>query len=651
MQNFTKFFALLLTITAVSMTACKEDVPAVEKPQIKLDKAAIEVAAEGGEYNVSYSVENPAEGATATAVEQVEWISNLTVEASKLNFTVEANEGTESREAVITLSYPKAESVMLKVEQAAGADVPTPADEFSIEIEQMTGSSCITRVTPPNNDMYYIMYMSPMDYFFDCEIDSEEELFEDDMFYWLRGADYEGVSLKQYMENTNVLFQGEARAEWSGIQVGVKNVLYVYGVEFNADETNCERITPIAWMIIEPEHAALNDATFDVEIKVDGADVEFAVTPEGWDGYYYVQVFDYGHPFYYDTNEPVTDEYVETLANAWVEMYLSNITHGLTAEFVVDSLCNRGPAVVEKSLMSYTLYTVTVFAIEEVDGVYQMVSRPVIMNFSTEQVEASDMTLDISIENLYVRVCDLRITPSVDDESYIMLLLPTRYLEAGYTDEDLINLVLIDYYSWAVYMRGELSTHISTLTPSTEYMVIAFGFSGGIVTTPVFTETFATEGEGECLLSITDVKYGGPYRISEVVALAPDRFNTMGYSDEHHFLMWLEIETSEPTEELFSYFVDTSTYDAYGEDVIFYDLLIDTCDKVEPNVGQYIYDYYICAAAFDYRGNVTPMWRSEVISWDINDVRPAEELIEKLDAQPNARIMVVGRENLVECVK
>ena len=93
------------------------------------------------------------------------------------------------------------------------------------------------------------------------------------------------------------------------------------------------------------------------------------------------------------------------------------------------------------------------------------------------------------------------------------------------------------------------------------------------------------------------------------------------------------------------------SYDAYGEDVIFYDLLIDTCDRVVSNIGQYDYDYYICAAAFDYRGNVTPMWRSEVISWNVDDVRPAEELIAMLDAKPNARLMVVGRENLVECVK
>ena len=51
--------------------------------------------------------------------------------------------------------------------------------------------------------------------------------------------------------------------------------------------------------------------------------------------------------------------------------------------------------------------------------------------------------------------------------------------------------------------------------------------------------------------------------------------------------------------------------------------------------------YYICAAAFDYKGEVTPMWMSEPIDWRDVEPRPIEELIEKIDAS-EANIMMLG---------
>ena len=105
----------------------------------------------------------------------------------------------------------------------------------------------------------------------------------------------------------------------------------------------------------------------------------------------------------------------------------------------------------------------------------------------------------------------------------------------------------------------------------------------------------------------------------------------------------MEIKTDTPTSDIFTYFVDTETYDYYGEDVIFYDLLISTCDPVSTALAQYDFNYYICAAAFDYKGNVTPMWRSEALQFSASDARPAEELIAKLDANPQAMVVLAAK--------
>lgn len=518
---------------------------------------------------------------------------------------------------------------------------PDPDADFVIELEQLTGTSCVSKVTPADKQMYYVMYKSDIQYFYDSQITTDDQLFEDDMFYFKRGAEYDGITLKQYMEQTKVLFQDVTRAAWPDLRPARKQVLYVYGIEFNDDLSDCTRVTDVVWKLIDPPLAELGDATFEVSYEVDGANVSFDVKPQGWDGLYTIQIFDYNEELYRNADE-VDDDYIRSVAEGWVSMFGNNLDAGVSVDDILDYTCFSGAQQPSFELSSYVMYTALVYAVDEVDGFYQMVSLPTVINFSTEKVQASDMTIDISVDNLYVRVCDLKITPSSDNEPYKMLLLPTEYLEADYTDDSLIEAVL-ETYSYAAYtFRGEVESHISSLYPSTEYLVVTFGYSGGVVTTPVFKKVFTTEAEGECELSITDVAYGGPYKISELKALDSERFNNLpdGY-DDYMFVVWMEVKTDTPTNDIFTYFVDTDTYNFYGKDTIFFDLLIATCDPVATAVGQYGFDYYICAAAFDYKGNVTPMWRSEALSFSASDCRPAEELLAKLDASPSAKAVLV----------
>lgn len=518
---------------------------------------------------------------------------------------------------------------------------PDPNADFVIEIEELTGINCITKVTPADKQMYYVMYKSDIQYFYDSSITTDDELFEDDMFYFKRGAEFDGITLKDYMTNNKVLFQDVTRANWPDLRPAQKQVLYVYGVEFNEDFSDCTRATDVVWKLIDPPMAELGDATFDVSYTVDGANVTFDVTPQGWDGLYTIQIFDYNEELYRDAAE-VDDDYVRQVGEGWITMFTNNLNGGVSVDDILDFTCHTGAKQPNYELASYALYTAVVYAVDDVDGIYQMVSRPVVVNFSTEEVQPSDMTIDITVDNLYVRVCDLKITPSSPDENYKMLLLPTEYLDANYTDDTLMEAVL-DTYSYAAYtFRGEVTSHISSLYPSTEYVVVTFGYSGGVVTTPVFKRVFTTEAEGECELAITDVAYGGPYKPSELKALDPVRFSNIpdGY-DDYMFVVWMEVKTDTPTDDIFTYFVDTDTYYYYGEDVIFFDLLIETCDPVSTALAQYDFNYYICAAAFDYKGNVTPMWRSEALKFSASDTRPAEELIAKLDASPSAKAVLV----------
>lgn len=518
---------------------------------------------------------------------------------------------------------------------------PTPDVDFVIEFEELTGTNCVSKVTPADKQMYYVMYKSDIQYFYDCEITTGDELFEDDMFYFKRGAAFDGLTLKEYMQNNKVLFQDVTRANWPDLRPAHKQVLYVYGIEFNEDFTDCTRVTDVVWKLIDPPLAELGDATFEVSYDVDGANVFFDVKPEGWDGLYTIQIFDYNEELYRDAAE-VDDDYIRSVAEGWISMFGNNLDGGVSVGEILDYTCFTGAQQPRYELTSYTLYTALIYAVDEVDGFYQIVSRPVVVNFSTEQVQPSDMTINIAVNNLYVRVCDLMVTPSSNDETYAMLLMPTEYLSEGYTDDTLIDLALGEYSYYTNFLRGEVTSHVSNLYPETEYILYAFGYSGGVVTTPLFKRLFTTDAEGECELSITDVAYGGPYKPSELKALDPVRFSNIPDGvDDYMFVVWMEVKTDTPTSDIFTYFVDTYTYDYYGEETIFFDLLISTCDPVSTALSQYGFDYYICAAAFDYKGDVTPMWRSEALKFSASDTRPAEELVAKLDASPTTQAVLV----------
>lgn len=519
---------------------------------------------------------------------------------------------------------------------------------FTVEVESETTTSCVTKITPDDEEMYYVVYMEEVSYFDGSEVDSDQELYEDDKGYFVGGAQFDGITAKEYMTKYNVLFKGKQRMQWSELMPAEPYVIYIYGITFNEDDTDYELATPVVWKVITPKMAEVRDIPFNINVEVDGAFVTYTINSDVWDGHYTVQLFDNSHDCYVDSPEELTDEYVQTIAKEWVDFYFFyKNSYGYTDEQILEAASLKGEGVVRRELTSYTLYSLVVSALDEVDGVYQVVSRPSYLNFSTEKVVPSDMTIDIEVSNCYVRVCDIAITPSIEGEQYIMLVMPTEHLKANYTDEDIIDAMLGEYNLWTYIFDKPITSHMNTLYPDTEYIIAAFGLEGGVITTPLFKQVFKTEEEGESELAVTDVAWGGPYDIEEAVELDPERFGSYaGCPNSMYYLMWFEIMTDTPTSDIFAYYVDTYTFNAYGEDTIFFDLLIGTVPSVDVQMGLYYDPYYICAAAFDYKGNVTPMWRSEPLTFYPTDMLPAQELIDKLNASPEAKVMCVSAANL-----
>ncbi len=519
-------------------------------------------------------------------------------------------------------------------------------EAFAITVEEVHASRAITQVVPADSEMYYVMFLDEVSYLQNGGIDTQEKLWEDD-FYAFEGKAIEAnMNLKEYMLQANILFQGSQRIQWNNVLPGIKSVLYVYGVEFDEDGANFEAVTNVAWKLIVPERAPLHDINFAIDVECDGAEATITIEPENFDGYYIVKVVSKDDELYPENAGAFTDEYMATISDEWTYLYDHNIGNNNSKEEILKTVGYSGKQTLGLELVSDAEYSVLVYAVDEYDGFVQVVSKPSYKNFATEQVQQSDMDINIEIANCYVRVADLRITSSDPDAQYLLMITPTKYLPNNYTDQTLREYALGEFASYTYTFKGETTAHLNTLYPDTEYIVVTFGYSGGVVTTDVFTKVFKTDVEGECELEVTDVIVGGPYRPSDLYNYDPETFKYYTkpyYYDTSQYIITIEVKTSEPTSDIFSDFVAKMDYDYHGYDIIFFDLLIDICDPFAINEGVWDYGaYYVCAAAFDYKGNVTPMWMSELYEWTMYDIRPIEEFIEKWEANKNIQVMSVS---------
>ena len=531
---------------------------------------------------------------------------------------------------------------------------PQPEPKFSIVVEEVHAASAITQVVPTDVEMYYVMFLDEVSYLQFNHIATAEQLWEDDYAAFERGALNENMNLKEYMLAANVVFQGTQRVQWNNVRPGINSVLYVYGVQFSEDGASYEPITDIAWTTIQPEYAPLQEVAFNVEASVKGADVELDIKTD-WNGYYLVKIVDANDELYVGEGVAFDDDYMALIADEWVANLSSNLAGGHPIENILEQVCYKGDQVIATSLDSYVLYSALVYPVAEYDGFVQVVGKPSYVNFSTEEVGQSDMDIDIEVSNCYVRVTDLKITPSNPDETWLLMITPTAYLPAGYDDTTLLDYALGEFYYYTYEFKGEITTHLNTLYPNTEYIVVAFGYSGGVVTTNVCSKVFKTQKEGKCELEVTDVVIGGPYRPTDLYNYDPETFKYYTkpyYYDSVQFIVTLEVKTSEPTRDIFSYFVSRDDYEWGGYDTTFYDLLIDTCDPLALTEGFWDYgSYYACAAAFDYKGDVTDMYMSELVEWTMDDFRPIEEFIEKWESRDaTMQLMSVGRDGKLQPV-
>lgn len=587
------FAALFLIIS------CEQE-EKILPPSLKLSQTELAVSAAGGQVSLDYTIENAVEGTTIAVepVEAVDWISDIDVAvAGKITLTVAENETEESRKAEFNVAYPGLDGeVSFAVVQEPAEPQPAP---FEITVKDVQTSSITFDIIPLDKEMDYIFFVSPTEYV--ADFPNDDDLFNDDMTYF----ESEGIALESIIVKGDMIDHVE-----SPVLPATAFTVYAYGIDI---ETKT-RLTDIVREETKTNEIETIDVDFKVDLNVNGAAATLTVDPGTYSGWYYVNIV-----------EGLDPEQVDMLT-ACYQFYLNDIalyiSMGMDAETILMVSGYQGEITNTYNLEPEKEYTALVFALDETP---QLCSEPYYQVFRTEAVEPSDNIITMETTDVTAHTATLNIT-TTNDDSYVWVQTDPVSFE-GYTDEEILQMI-IDYYPIYNVYTGDRTEYLSGLNADTGYMILAFGYSGGTVTTPLFKHIFTTPEEVTSDVAF-EVKYDKWYSIEEVAELMPDEYGF--YVGGWDCVMPMEVEADlESIDKYYYYMYELSALSGMSDEDIKMDLM-NNYAITEPAtvfIMSYGQEAVIAGFAIDKNGAYTKVWRSKPFTVTEDDAsHDAEEFV------------------------
>ena len=444
---FTIFATIVLAVASWSCKPSGVDDVVDTTTSVKFDQQIVDLGYEETTVTLHYTINNGIEGIDIVASTEAEWISEIVAANGTLTFRVAENQDVKARETKLRVTYPNADTVYIVVKQAE-----FDAITFELEVTANSSTSCSTLIKPSNEDYAYIAYMAEVDYFLSAQITTAEELFQDDYDYYMAFAkQWEAPLLKEFFLMNYIAYQGEYSIEWTGMVPDKEYVLYVYAIEFNEANDDYWMASPVTYQMVTLESGELTEVDFNVDVN--GPNATYHIAPQNWEGHYYLTIYEEGDYMYRDT--PADSDYSKLISSVWLDMMAELMASGYAPNQIIELVCLQGDEEYSETLKGDTNYALVIYAVDMVDGMPQVVSKPQIKNFTSEAIGASDMTLDIKVENKYVRVADVTVTPSTN-EYYTVAIVPFSEVPESSNAEiiDWLN----DNFSMDSY-HGEIFSH------------------------------------------------------------------------------------------------------------------------------------------------------------------------------------------------
>lgn len=394
--------------------------------------------------------------------------------------------------------------LMAMVVMAFAACEPTPAPEpepeqpkgpFAVEITEVTYSSVSYTVTPSDLEAEYLCLL------YDAE--TVEEFTQDKylvatLFQELEAeARTMGMTLAEFLPTYTD--KGILEDQFVGLAPESDYYLIVFGVDPAKNYEACTEVNKTKFTTVAFEKL---DVTFDIQTTVDGNSAEYVVTPSDNETIWYFYTIPTGTFDYYQS----PDAYGMSLEQFYLYCLQMQIDGyrgaGYDDNTILNALFHKGQLTLQaKDLTANASYTnmVAGFVIDE-SGVITLATDVTTSTYTTGDAKAVELSFQISVTDVETNRAAIKITPSDNSKTFCWMVMEW---DGVATADEVMNEIVAMYGGWMNsgmmlysgvqdYTGGPGSAYKYRLdAPDTDYLVIAFGYAGGITTEPKMV-TFRT---------------------------------------------------------------------------------------------------------------------------------------------------------------
>ena len=612
MKNVWLMISAALTLTLLA--GCKSSEPTVDTPQgapaMEFEQSVVEATADGGHFEVHYTLTNAVAGAELKYNAEKEWVRNIDLSVEGvISFDVAESFEAEARTCRVELIYPNLyPNPTLTVKQSKGKE-----HAIKLELVNAAATTITMNVVPQDKSMPYVFILGTGKYF---EEDGGRLMFDDEALW---------ASDMEIFESFGGAFGGDASTgaaafmyagdmmghQFTGVTPNTTYVAYAYGF----DNETLTPLTEISRLKITT--TAVSDYTlhFDFNVEVDGPNVAIDIKPQGYDGYYYYGVF-WASDVAGATDEQLRSYCEQTWENdkAYYSSFFDTPEQGL--HFIFNELAFRGEQYLEVELDANTEFILWAFGM---DDEALMNTTPEFYAFKTGNVAASDNSFTLSVTELLSRKATVKVE-TTNDDSYIAALVAGDRFD-GNSDAEIMEYILTNFS--VQYVSGTMSDTATGLTPSTDYELLVFGAQAGAATTALYRLPFTTAEVvyADLDFSLTIDKY---YSGTELAALDSAYAAYAGVA-----IVPVVANVDEDAVAFYFNAMNSLDFPYYEYEQIIEGLLADGAVEEEMSLYAFEFDtpYTFFGVAEDANGDFTEVWSSKDTKFTEAGCSPAEELL------------------------
>lgn len=472
---------MLLFLSAV-LPSCNEKEEIATK-LVAVTEGDVTVGWEGGTCRFLYEIENPTPAGVVNPTTEAEWITDFDYlsDYGEIIIVVAENPDHESRTAAVKVEY-EGQSLSFNVVQAGKDEMGN--SHLKIEIDSVRTTSVHVTVTPADNSLTYLVLSSDMASM--AGFEDDDVLFEDAMSYYQDMADYYNQSLEDVL--ASYLLTGPYDDTFSDLEPNTEYCVFAFGVSVDGSEM----LTPIARASVTTKQidGVSVSFTFDINTRLKssgtGALSEISIKPSDTEvKYWYAHLTQTDYDIYGQSMPEAVEGYLRWTLNYY---YYS----GMTYEDIYNAFSCSGNVNPEYTLDCNYRYWIAAFAWDEEcnitsDIAWEEYRAPGIesdnkITISMTETTSTSVVFDVSTTN---------------DDPYVMLCEPLYRVEG--MDDEYLMWSLVDYYDFteAIFNGGLTGVTYSDLEPSTDYVILAFGYDGGSWSTGLTRYDFTTKDPGD----------------------------------------------------------------------------------------------------------------------------------------------------------